>query len=206
MMSCVSCAFAAGNTAELRVTGSITPSSCTPSFSAGGQINLGHITADSLNFNSSTKLPMQTTTLLIQCNAPTKVKVSIVDNRPNTAPLYFGEGSGQYFFGLGAVSNKNNVGGYRISPNTQEGSTGDSVKAAIIKSVDGGGTWVKTDYSSALGDGLQLSLMGSAVSPADYKVHKYSFYVEPFIDRSQLFDLRDKITLDGLATFEIEYI
>jgi hypothetical protein len=109
----------------MSVTGRITDQSgCTISFSNGGAIHYGLITAASLNQSSEKKLPEKSVTANLVCTGPTWMAMTIADVRPNAAS------HGDYDrFGLGVTRTGNPIGYYYVQ------TIADQLPPAIVDGV-----------------------------------------------------------------------
>lgn len=145
-----SSAFA--QSAVLKLTGTITPPSCTPTLTGGGTVDYGTVSAKN---GATTVLPEKKTTLQINCTAPSLIGYKVTDNRANTdagmqsnflmnafqAVFSIAGASGGIFgwhdqiFGLGQTASKKNIGGY-------------SIKLAGNPTVDGS-NWLKVNTYNA---------------------------------------------------------
>lgn len=104
---------ASAQSAELRVTGTITPSACTPSVDAS--VNYGSITRASLKDSAPTQLTAKTARLDISCGAAAVSAVNIKDQVPTSVVDGLTvDGNQGSVFGLGMSGGKA-VGNYAIT-------------------------------------------------------------------------------------------
>ena len=114
---------------EVKVTGSVTPSGCTPTLTSDGTVDYGIIKSDSLTLDAYTKLEKKELDLTIACDAPVKLALETKNGRPNTlagvdtedavsgaglSPVSGLVSGATAVVGLG-LSNSARIGGYAIS-------------------------------------------------------------------------------------------
>lgn len=105
----------AAQSIDIKVTGKILPSSCTPAFPSGGGVaDFGTMKVASLNSTSMTPLTeMKEIPVAITCEEATRVAVKFTDSRDDSSPtekVVMGNGftgSPSTVFGLGMYNDKN---------------------------------------------------------------------------------------------------
>ncbi|SEM32273.1 Protein of unknown function [Pseudomonas sp. ok272] len=188
----------ATSTVDLRVTGKIVLSSCTPSLSRNGVVDYGKISAKDLNQATPTALPEVTLQLAVDCDAPTLFSVSGADNRSGSA-------SQPGAYGLGLINGNQQLGYYALYLNS---AIADSLETNILQSVDEGITW------GLLGEGTLPPAVwagfgdqtGGKWSPKAIANLTTNLVVQGAIARADQLDLTDEQPIDGLATLEINYL
>lgn len=108
---------AMANTAELSISGTITPATCTPSFSDSGVVDHGDINPASLLPTEFNALQRKTVQLNITCDAPAAFAVYVRDNRSSSVPSGIEaalSGPTTAMLGLGAVGT-HRIGAYMLS-------------------------------------------------------------------------------------------
>ena len=70
---------------DVTLTGSITPSACTPTLSPSGVVDHGRVPARSLNQYEFTELPARTLDLSVTCNHSVLFVLVGVDNRADSS-------------------------------------------------------------------------------------------------------------------------
>lgn len=215
MASLVVCApFSAhAESVDLRVTGKITPPSCTPVLSGGGIVDYGTMSAEILKWYGPTKLAEKKVPFTINCSNPTKVKLQATDNRANSMieGLMFGTqpwlagGDNAYNFGLG-TSNGKNIGGYVFTLGG-DNVTLDGKKGFQVMSADEGKTWGKSPYKYEVSKTKSYSWSDSVGgAPTAFKVLSGNIAVTAVIDNAEKLDLKQEVTLDGYATLTMTYL
>ncbi|RWT22770.1 DUF1120 domain-containing protein [Enterobacter cloacae] len=209
----------AAQSIDIKVTGKILPSSCTPAFPSGGGVaDFGTMKVSSLNSTSMTTLAeMKEIPVAITCEEATRVAVKFTDMRDNsspTEPMIFNKlgGSAQFIFGLGMYNGKK-IGGYSLAllrtagANTND--AGDSLYPMI--SLDGGNGWgyrgneylaITSDNSEIYGFGTERT---SGVLSAQSKIN-FKVVVEAGINPTNDLNVTDEVTLDGLTNVELVYL
>ena len=209
----------AAQSIDIKVTGKIIPSSCTPAFPSGGGIaDFGTMKVASLNATSVTPLTdRKEIPVSISCEEATRVAVKFTDARDASSPtesisFYSFPGSPQYAFGLGTYNSKN-IGAYGLGISRTEGANtngnGDSLYPML--SSDGGETWVTRgiNYLSLSSDnneilGFTRNLTDGLLS-AESKIN-FKVFVEATINPTNDLNVTDEVTLDGLTNVELVYL
>jgi type 1 fimbria pilin len=182
----------ATSSTDLTVTGLITPVACTPTFSGGGDIDLGKISSGDLKQDQNTLVGSHPLTLTVNCNAAATFSINPIDNNPGTT---IGD-----WFGLGLTDDGKKLGFFfpKILQANADGAAADP-----IESNDSGTTWVKAD-SAQPGYWLSVANTGDT-DPIEAQVVTMDFEVETYIARADGLDLTNDVNINGSATFEIVY-
>ena len=209
----------AAQSIDIKVTGKIIPSSCTPAFPSGGGIaDFGTMKVASLNSTSVTPLTeRKEIPVSITCEEDTRVAVKFTDAREASSPtadipFYSFSGSPQFAFGLGTYNSKN-IGAYALGISLTQGANtngnGDSLYPML--SSDGGETWVTRgiNYLSLSSDnneilGFTRDLTDGLLS-AESKIN-FKVFVEATINPTNDLNVTDEVTLDGLTNVELVYL
>jgi hypothetical protein len=182
----------AASSADLTITGLITPVACTPTFPSGGVIDLGKISSGDLNMDRNTLVGSHPLTLTVNCSAPATFAINPIDNNPGTT---IGD-----WFGLGLTDDGEKLGFFY--PKILRASA-DATAADPIESNDSGATWAKA--TSAQPDyRLSVATIG-ATDPIEAQVVTMDLEVETYIARADGLTLDKEVNIDGSATFEIMY-
>lgn len=208
---------------DIKVTGKIVPSSCTPSFPSGGGIaDFGTMKVASLNSTTPTTLPdIKTVPVTITCEEDTRVGISFNDIRSASAPTTgytvnfattdFATSVG-YLFGLG-MYNTQKIGAYalgiQIDSGTLTNDKGDNLVAYF--STDSGNDWATksaTSYMQVKSDKSEIYSFGKSATNAPEPQTKVNFNVgvSAIINPTNDLKITDEATLDGLTTVELVYL
>ncbi|EKD5159734.1 TPA: DUF1120 domain-containing protein [Enterobacter cloacae] len=209
----------AAQSIDIKVTGKILPSSCTPAFPSGGGVaDFGTMKVASLNSTSVTPLTeKKEVPITITCEEDTRVAVKFTDVRDASSPTEaiafnsFG-GSPQFAFGLGTYNGKN-IGAYALGiPRTQGANTNDAGDSLYpLMSLDGGKLWgvrgsdnlqISSDNREIYGFSTEDA--GSEIS-AQSKIN-FKVVVEATINPTNDLNVTDEVTLDGLTNVELVYL
>lgn len=203
LMSCAVSAYA-GNSAELTVTGKITPVACTPSFVGGGKVDYGNISPTMLNRDKSTFLEEKKVAYTITCDAPIAMATRWIDARAATLDPTVKKDSWARF-GLGQAG-KINIGGFRLSEASAD-LLGDGKAADVLYSKDNGTTWTvaKVQYNVPNEELVSYAAKGGKL-PKAYSTVAGQFNVAAVVAPSAGFDFANDIEFDGLATMEVVYL
>lgn len=194
LIACAPATFAA-STVDLTVTGLITPNSCTPTLSGGGQVDYGKISAKDLKTNNPTHLGSQTLQMTVNCDAPIQFALNAIDNRPGTAAF-----SNRY--GLGLINGSQPFGGYNLILRSP---VADTVAVQPIASYDKGTTW-GAEYIWEPGLYMSVGAMSDDTQPLPVQNLTVDLQVETSIARTDGLDLSNEVLIDGSATLEVKYL
>lgn len=187
---------------ELKVTGTIRPTACKPTFLYGGVIDYGTILTETLHPGAYTPLDTKKVAMSVNCSAGTKMAMSLTDNRATTRVFGIVGAIERFNFGLGSVTGKN-IGGYDIKFDPL--SIVDGQMASNLHSTDQGLTWT-SDTSYADTTGTYISLSTDGTTPATGKVFTIVMHVRAVINKPEELPLAQNIPLDGSATIEVKYL
>ena len=179
---------------DLTVTGVITPSSCTPTLSAGGIVDYGKISAKDLNQDRHTSLPNKVLQLAVNCDAAIPFRLLPTDNKSGTS--YDGND-----FGLGFINGDQKLGHFYVRIRTP---IADGVAVQSLLSATNGNTWFA-------GSGMEPNVLsafgavGGPTTPIAIKDLQTDLNVRAQIARADSLDLTNEVALDGSATISIVY-
>ena len=210
----------AAQSIDIKVTGKILPSSCTPAFPSGGGIaDFGTMKVASLNSTSVTPLTeTKEIPVTITCEEATRVAVKFTDSRDDSSPtesIKMGNGfsgSPNSVFGLGMYNDKK-IGAYALALfNTKGANTNDAGDSLYpIFSLDGGNGWSYKgyEYMQITSDNREIYGFGtdrsSGVLSAQSKIN-FKVAVEASINPTNDLNVTDEVTLDGLTNVELVYL
>ena len=202
----------AANSVDLRVTGTITPAACDISL-AGGDFDLGTISAQDLNATTETDLGSSTTKQLnIVCSGATQVAFKAIDNRASSRPS--GVTGTSSIFGMGMDSANNPIGYYKIF-SWPANAVANGSPAVFRHSNDEGATWTEAakDASvSFVAYDIQQRIYaidptsGGTGQPTPITSASAIIQVRPIIQPENTLDTSSEITIDGSATIELVYL
>lgn len=210
----------AAQSIDIKVTGKILPSSCTPAFPSGGGIaDFGTMKVSSLNSTSVTPLAdMKEIPVTITCEEATRVAVKFTDSRDDSSPtesIKMGNGfsgSPAYVFGLGLYNDKK-IGAYTLAISRTQGvntnANGDSLYP--MASVDAGKTWGTKgiDYLQIASDNSEIygfSTERSGTELSSQSKINFKVAVSATINPTNDLNVTDEVTLDGLTNVELVYL
>lgn len=192
----------ASESADLTLTGKITPAACDVSFSEGGEVDFGRINAKNLNTDQRTTLPAKSIAYSISCDMNAKIGTVWMDNR--------GNGSG-HEFSLGQQGSKS-IGTYTVAQVSSKLQVNDGTGAApgvLLESDNAGNTWtVKSGNAEQVPGQRRIQSHGLTgnTAPADVQAVTGEFEITPTISPTQDLDLNNKVELQGSATLSISYL
>lgn len=193
--------------ADLHVTGTITPPACNISLPSGGIFDYGAIDGSTLNATKPTLLGKKELGVSVTCSAPTKFALSVMDNRSDTkVPKILAQAGNHVHgetvtYGLGTAHGKN-LGGYSI---TISNVTSDSGPVHQIYAVTSKSNWYKSKYRNFDTEGIRQSFSDSADvdAPSPFAHINGTLTVQAALTKTEDLDLSKEIELDGSATLEL---
>lgn len=192
---CLSVLAHASSTTELSVTGQITPSACEPTLNAGGQYDLGKISARDLNADQPTRLPAHELQLNVTCEALTLVALEPSDNRSGSSYSDL-----SYAFGLGLAKDTIKLGYMTLSLNsiTAQGTPMDAI----------GSTWAGWSPTPVLSPRFLTAFTPNKLTPAPAPIQLLNARVQiiPTIAPANTLPLTEEIPIDGYATLTVKYL
>lgn len=202
---------------DVKVIGTITPTACNPTLTGGGTIDYGIIQPKSLKKDSLNQLDIKSVDFSITCDAPAKVGVRAINQRPNTAagvsgddtsgatiPAGLGGKNGSIVVGLG-LSDGKKIGGYTL---TIRNSNADGNKVDDIYKATKATSWLKHGTTqSFLGfDGINSWSKPGTLDPIAFTTLAGKLNVQAYINKASELDLSKPVKLDGLTTLELVYL
>ncbi|NIG22447.1 DUF1120 domain-containing protein, partial [Pantoea sp. Al-1710] len=215
----------AASNVDVKVIGRIDPGTCTPTLSGGGTIDYGTLSPSTLAATGLTVLPEKQLDFAIECTAPSKVAVKVVNGRPNTvagategaagfanlpasSAAIFGATTTIGVAGLGE-SDGVKVGGYgiRIAPGTVIADTKsvDTLNAPNVASP----VWAANTLGSLLAGATVRGTTWAATgttTPVAFTNLSGKLGVQAYLNEKSAFDLTNTVQLDGLSTLELVYL
>lgn len=190
---CVAPHALAASTADLTVTGSITPIACTPSFSSGGIVDIGKKSSGDLNQTSNTLIDTTPIQLTMACDGKTLFTLKSIDNNDGTA---FGSG-----FGVGLDPDDNPLGQFNIRVMN---ATADTVAVQAVGSTDNGNTWAAQNTLTK--DTLSsVAATGTPGTRIEVQNLAMALEIDTYIARADSLNLTTEVAIDGSATIEVGY-
>lgn len=192
---------AAAQSAELTITGRITPAPCSIELGNGGVADLGDILVKDLKDDDMTSLEMVTLSLKISCESPVRFALQGIDNTNGSSPT-----EGRYGLGLTPADEK--IGDARV---TIKDNTADGVQAFATQSADGGGKWSGSG-NGGTGEVYMDRLRGwnkeanSEAGPAPIALLLATLRVEARIQPASSLTLDREVPINGNVTLDLIYL
>ncbi|KRP44638.1 Protein of unknown function [Pseudomonas libanensis] len=182
---------------DITVTGTITPSACTPRLSESGIVNHGEIPARSLNQFEYTPLPGKSLELNVECNEAVLFVLVGVDNRADSS---LGPG---FFYGLG-----HNV----HNPTERLGTvalaygevTSDGERVLVLASSNQGQTWFPE--TNAYPDNYMGFAKPGTLVPEPHRELKAALHIATSINAAAYLTLTQAVPLDGSIVIDLRYL
>lgn len=190
---------------DLALTTRFTPGSCTPSLANNGVVALGALRADQLDPDRGTRLPVRDIALTVQCDAPTLFALSMKDNRGGTSTV-----NNPYAYGMGLDGADNRIGTYYVHLDPARTSADAMTTVYRTESFNGGTGWSNSSSDEVLLASIAYvgftDLAGSNAGPTPIQSLSSVLSVDATIAATRDLEIRDVITIDGMATVEIIYL
>lgn len=187
----------AASTTDLTVKGLITPSSCTPSLSAGGQVDYGKVSAKDLNPTQSTFLSEARLQMTIDCEAPTPMAFKIIDNHPATS-------SNRWHLGLGLTPAQEKIGILHIN---FDNPIVDGKPVHVSESEDNGHTWRsntnKVFYTLSMHAPTEPTDTSTPILTQNFST---DLIIKASIARTDSLTLTEEVAFKGSGTIEVLYL
>lgn len=188
----------AGSSVDLNVSGSITPSACTPSLSNSGVYDLGKISARDLNADKPTPLPVHNLQLAITCEAPTLLALEPRDNRLGSD---YGEVRGTRF-GLGLIDGDKKLGYMQLN---LDAILADGVKMHAIGSTDSS-SWAPASLLSYAFFTSFAATLAFPTTPTPIQQLNADVRITPYIAPTNTLPLAEEAPIDGSVTLTMKYL
>lgn len=185
------------STADVTVTGIITPNACTPTLSAEGIVDHGKVPARGLNQWEFSPLPSQSLELSVSCNQALLFVLVGVDNRADTS---LGPG---FYYGLGS-----NV----HAPDERLGTVSlayrnviaDGAPALVLASSNQGLTWFPE--SNAYPDNYMGFAQPGTLVPEPHRLVHATLQINTAINAAASLTLNQEVPLDGSIVIDLRYL
>ncbi len=199
LMVAAPAAFA--NTAQVNVTGTITPAACQVTLANGGSFDFGEINAATLNSDRFTNIGPIATTLDIACDAPTRFAITGID--------IHGDGGRAYnHYSLGTTTSGEEIGVFTaLTRNVMTGST----TLYRTRSGNDGVTWTPSDagvtsfVSKTTWEGYTTTL-GDSSGPEALQQVTMGLEVLARIKATSQITLRDDQAINGGMVITVEFL
>ncbi|WP_169050315.1 DUF1120 domain-containing protein [Stenotrophomonas maltophilia] len=211
-----STSVSAAETADLTVTGTLSPSACDLSL-ATTNFAIGRISLDDLNESTPTAIGgTRGSTIEVSCTADTKFAIQVVDNKAGTANAAVvaalgSEAAANRLFGLGTDSNDGNIGGYIVrfdATGTGDESGNVAVAASNVNTSDGA-TWSRFGSRAIVprvGRAGWAITSGASLEPEAFTRVNAGFAISVAVDAKDNLETGADIDLDGSATMVLHYL
>jgi len=223
--SLIAASAQAATSAELKITGKITPPSCDLTLDGNGVVDFGSTAFNTLNVDG-TKLAEKTVALNITCEGLTRVGLAVVDNRASSKVTKASLNSAAwgsaattvndtFIYGLGMAAGVDEtpvpIGGVMIGFKSGVANVDASANSNVIYSSDKV-TWssdatLRQYLSPTYTYSFVKGTYGTGnVTPAPLTTVSGNLSVVPTITRSALLPTVDVIDFDGSATISLVYL
>lgn len=217
VLSSTNAAFAANQSTDLKVQGTLVMGSCTPTLSSGGIADYGKLSVSALNAKAVNQLGRKFVTLSVVCESPTKVgwtvsddrSETVVDTGPDTSTGTKAQPANE--FGLGTTAGGINLGSYAVLFSQNTSSLVDGKSGTIVTSSDNGSSWYKPSYGGASivnnqGDIVTYGDSDNNYYPLAFTTASDDIEVDVAIQDTDTLAITDDTPLDGQATISMVYL
>jgi|AGFT01.1.fsa_nt_gi Protein of unknown function (DUF1120). len=208
---CATSAFA-GETAVLKVKGTLTNASCSADMGNGGVIDYGRIALGNLSATANNALGQKQLPVTITCSAPTKVAFSVLDDRQDSnaqLPVDIGSNKGvttdYYTYGVGKTAGGVKIGNYSLWM-TDVMADGVSVDA-ILQHNDWSATkWNKSVIPRSDAFSKNSFATTGTLDPVAVTTATFNFNSNLVIRDTATLAITDDTQLDGQTTLTLVYL
>jgi Protein of unknown function (DUF1120). len=208
---CTTSAFA-GETALLKVKGTLTNAACSADMSNGGVIDYGRIALGNLSATENNALGQKQLPVTITCTAPTKVAFTMMDDRQDSnaqLPVDIASNKGvttnYYTYGVGKTAGGVKIGNYGLwlADTTVDGAAADSIGQNGDWTADhwGKGVLPRSDAFIRNSFAATGSLEPVAITTATFNV-----ITNLVIRDTTTLAITDDTQLDGQTTLTLVYL
>lgn len=193
------------STADIRVTGTLVPSACTPTLRIS-TLHFDTVSSADLHPERPTALTEHTPTLNIQCGTPTLYGLRVVDNRAGSA--YDSGHDGR--LGMGHTAADEQIGAYHLEVDPAR-STIDGRRAFLSLGDRSGSLWSTSTVQPMTlpTDGSLLGLVDRAgvnTGSVAAQMAQLGIRAHGLIAPARSLTLTDAVPLDGHVTVELVYL
>ncbi|WP_318373522.1 DUF1120 domain-containing protein [Enterobacter sp.] len=217
-LACMLMTASAGAAIEdntLQIQGTVTPASCVPALSNGGEVDFGNTITEKLT-QENNQLPSKELAFTITCQHAAKISLHMIDNypagrRPMVITNAYDDNSNSTAanqqFGLGLDSEGKPVGAYSVGITGNPQDRGNGVY--IIGSSGGG--WAFSDtwaFTNGTGETTYLSFTGSdsVIEPAPISKITMMLKISAAVASNTAVDMKDAINFNGSSTIVMTYL
>jgi len=217
-LACMLMTTSAGAAIEdntLQIQGTVTPASCEPVLSNGGEVDFGNTITEKLT-QEYNQLPSKELYFTITCQNAAKISLHMIDNnptgrRPMVITYAYDDSSNStdvnQQFGLGINSKGEPVGAYSVAISGSPLDNGDGVY--VIGS--SGGDWAfsrNQAFSNGTGEITYLSFTGSdsEIKPAAISTLTMMLKISAAVASNTAVDMTDAIEFNGSSTIVMTYL
>ncbi|MDO8232211.1 DUF1120 domain-containing protein [Citrobacter werkmanii] len=213
----VTSAFAADQTAILKVEGLLTNGACTPVLSDGGTVDYGTINLATLNATEVNQIGQKDINLTINCTSPTKVGFTVVDDKSSTnAGLTvengrFGGCTAQgtsATFGVGLTTDNVKIGTYAVYIKEDSIVVDSNTVSSIYHDAEQGGAWQDNTNGriASLSDTVYAPATTGTLEPLPFTNATFPLVTSLAIQDTSTLAITDDTPLSGQATISLVYL
>ncbi|OED34046.1 hypothetical protein AB832_08060 [Flavobacteriaceae bacterium (ex Bugula neritina AB1)] len=210
---------AAQQSAEVTVSGSVTPVPCNVVLAGNGVADFGALVASDFSATDPNQLGSQFIGTTVTCTSGTQVAIEVTDNNsataaPDNTPIIVGatatgnnvasSASASSFMGMGTAPNGAAIGNYIIAVTN---AISDSTPAEMIRSEDSGATWAAAAHGVARENIYYTWATPGQTAPLSVSTATIDLKVTAAMDDMTTMNAdADNITLAGSATLTLVYL
>ncbi|MCL6703642.1 DUF1120 domain-containing protein [Pseudomonas sp. T1.Ur] len=195
----------AASNVDLRVSGLIVPTACTPLMPGGGLIDYGTISRQDLNVDRRTRLPVKHLQVNVTCHGPSRFALRMSDNRDGSALV-----NSEIYYGLGFDRQGTPLGVYSMVFDPKRTQVDNAAPIYGTESTTAGLAWRTANLNPIyIGARSYLGFTdseGSTTGPTPIQTLSTTVDIEAVINATQNLDLNTDTRLDGSATLEVVYL
>ena len=208
---CTTSAFA-GETAVLKVQGTLTNSSCSAELGQGGVIDYGNIRLGSLSADTNNTIGQKQIPVSITCTAATKVGFTITDNHgdsnarlPVDVNTTTNVTDAYYTYGVGKTTGGVNIGNYSMWM-TDVVADGNTVDPIVQNNDWTDGHWVKGSVPRSDTVTTTSFATTGTKEPLAITAATFNFVTNLVIQKTKTLAITDDTPFEGQSTMTLVYL
>lgn len=207
----------AADSVDLKVTGTLTSGTCTPTLENGGVVDYGHIPWGNLSKTETNQLGHKMINLTITCSSSMAVGFGPVDNRADSRMAILIKNAKQdgsdltpwlaETFGLGKTAGGVNLGGIAIAPMSSETKV-DGASAILIRTQHADANpvvWEATEGLMDYGSRKFTVAKTGTLEPLPFKEAVIPLKISTSVQGTDTLNMTDETNLDGSITLGLYY-
>lgn len=210
----------AADSVDLKVTGTLTSGSCTPTLENGGVVDFGHIPLGNLSKTETNQIGSKKTSLTIECTSAMKVGWTVIDNSVDSetdltiVDQYGSLGPTEHnLFGLGMTAGSVKIGSWSLRV-LEAGLVADGSPAWLLhrdsKTQSADVVWNhRGEFVNDLNSNFRALTVGTVsgdLFPIAFKKASFPLFISAAVQGTDTLAITDETPMAGSATISLVYL